>query len=822
MRRFAVAGVLATLALILAATGAVASGNGASVNGGGTKDGLRAGKSDRPSPQGLKQRELVKEAVKLKLQGKLAKDAKVAQFGSDKKAKGDKKGKRGKHGVQFVELERKGEDTIWSVLMEFGNAPATHAHGALGSINHAGTPGPLHNAIPQPDRKVDNTTIWAPNFDKSYYENLLFSEKPGVSSMRNFYIENSSGAYAVNGTVEDWVQLPNNEAAYGSNYCGDIVCSRDIQRLLEDGLNGWYAKQKAAGKTDAQINEYLAQFDKWDRYDYDGDGEFDEPDGYIDHFQAIHAGVGEETGGGAEGTDAIWSHRSATNVAGIGAVGPDGNKFGGVPIGGSKYWVFDYTVEPENGGVGVFSHEFGHDLGIPDEYDTSGNTGGAENSTGFWTPWSSGSYGSDGTPANGIGNRPFSMSAWDKLVFGWLDYQLVKPGDATTKITLGPSEAQSTAGKQAAVVTLPDKQVAKNVGSPFAGAQFYYSSTGNDMDNAMFKSVALPAGTASLTAKARYNIEGGWDYAYVIVSADGGATFDTVHTNLSTDESPNGQNFGEGITGVSSAESWVDLTADLSAYAGKTVLLGFEYWTDGAQEGDPSSSATPGIALDNIAISGQPLDGAEASGGWTFAPASGGFHVTTGVDQQSFFNAYVVENRQYIGPDKLRVGFDGPLGVAPYNFGGTIGPNWAERHPYEDGVLIWYWNTEYANNNVGDHPGEGEILPVDAHPGLLHWSDGSIVRARIQSYDSTFGVKKTDAITLHQNGVPTTFRSQPGVTLFDDTQSWWTASDPGDALGKHQAGWIGVNVPKTGTKVQINGNTKKDSSVNIEVTPAAG
>ena len=714
MRRFAVAGVLAMLALILAATGAVASGNGASVNGGGTKDGLRAGKTDRPSPQGLKQRELAKEAVKLKLQGKLAKDAKVAQFGSDKQAKGDKKGK---HSVQFVELERKGEDTIWSVLMEFGNAQATHNHGAFGVINHGGTAGPLHNAIPQPDRKVDNTTIWAPNFDKSYYENLLFSEKPGVSSMRNFYIENSSGAYAVNGTVEDWVQLPNNEAAYGSNYCGDIVCSRDIQRLLEDGLNGWYAKQIAAGKTDAQINDYLSQFDKWDRYDYDGDGVFNEPDGYIDHFQAIHAGVGEETGGGAQGTDAIWSHRSATNVAGIGSVGPDGNKFGGLQIGGSKYWVFDYTVEPENGGVGVFSHEFGHDLGIPDEYDTSGNTGGAENSTGFWTPWSSGSYGSDGTPANGIGNRPFSMSAWDKLVFGWLDYQFVKPGDGKTKITLGPSEAQSTAGKQAAVVTLPDKQVAKNVGTPFAGSKFYYSGTGNDMDNAMFKSVALPAGAASLTAKARYNIEGGWDYAYVIVSTDGGAHWTTVHTNLSTNESPNGQNFGEGITGVSTGETWVDLTADLSAYAGKTVLLGFEYWTDPAQEGDPSSDATPGISLDNIAISGQPLDGAETTAAgrsrrdrWlprhdgrrrasrSSTPTSSRTVSTSA--RTSSVSGSTARSASRRTTSAARSAPTGPSGI-----------------PYEDGVLIWYWNTEYANNNVGDHPGEGEILPVDAHPG---------------------------------------------------------------------------------------------------------
>jgi immune inhibitor A len=817
MKRIASACALLALAMVLVATAATAGGD-KSVGGGGSKDGLRSGKTDRPSPRGQKQRELVKEAVELKLSGKIDKDAKVAKVGNDKRGKGDRHHK-GKDHSQFVELERTGEDRIWSVLVEFGNDPATHSHGAFGVVNHGGAPGPLHNQIPQPNRSLDNTTIWASNFDKSYFENLLFSEAKGVSSMRNFYIENSSGAYAVNGKVEDWVKVPFNEAAYGSNYCGDIVCGRDIQRLLEDSLNGWYNAQIAAGKTAAEINTYLAQFDVWDRYDYDGDGNFNEPDGYVDHFQSIHAGAGEETGGGAQGEDAIWSHRSYTNVAAAGVQGPAFNKLGGVHVGNSNLWVGDYTVEPENGGVGVFSHEFGHDLGIPDEYDTSGNTGGAENSTGFWTPWSSGSYGSDGTAANGIGNRPFSMSAWDKLVFGWLDYQTVKPGDGKTRITLGPSEAQSTAGKQAVVVNLPDKLVTANVGTPYAGSKFYWSGTGHNIDVSLTKSVALPVG-ASLAAKARYNIEEGWDYAYVIVSTDGGASWSTVPTNLSTNESPNGQNFGEGITGVSTGGGWVDLTADLSAYGGQTVQLGFEYWTDPAQEGDPSSSDTPGIALDDIAIAGQLLDGAEAAGGWTYAPATGGFHVTNGTETTPYFNAYVVENRQYIGPDKLRVGFDGPLGRAPYNFGGTVGPDWAERHPYEDGVLVWYWNTQYANNNVGDHPGEGEILPVDAHPDLLHWADGSVVRARIQSYDSTFGVKRTDRITLHKEGVPTTFRSQQGVSVFDDTQNWWTAADPGNVLGKHQAGWIGVNVPKTGTKVKVKGETKRNYSVEIEVTPA--
>jgi immune inhibitor A len=339
------------------------------------------------------------------------------------------------------------------------------------------------------------------------------------------------------------------------------------------------------------------------------------------------------------------------------------------------------------------------------------------------------------------------------------------------------------------------------------------------MDNAMYRSVSLPTG-ASLSAKARYNIEDGWDYAYLIVSTDGGATFSTVPTTLSTNTNPNGQNFGEGITGVSTNGDWVDLAADLSAYGGQTVLLGFEYWTDGAQEGTPGAPYQPGISLDDVAISGQPTDGAESNTGWTFSPQTGGFHATTGTETQPYFNAYVVENRQYIGPSELRVGFDGPLGIAPYNFGGTIGPNWAERFPYEDGVLVWYWDTQYADNNVGDHPGAGEILPVDAHPGILHWSDGSVVRPRLQSYDSTFTSKKTDGITLHKLGVPTAFGSQPGAHTFDDTKSWWTASDPGDSLGHYQASWSSVDVPKTGTTVDIKGHVKKDHSVDIEVTPA--
>ena len=114
-------------------------------------------------------------------------------------------------------------------------------------------------------------------------------------------------------------------------------------------MNAWYAAKVAAGWKAADFTKYLSQYDVWDRYDADGDGNFNEPDGYIDHFQAVHAGSGEETGGGAQGSDAIWSHRWYAFFPGA-APGPDGagpHGLQGVKIGGTNFWIGDYTVEPE-------------------------------------------------------------------------------------------------------------------------------------------------------------------------------------------------------------------------------------------------------------------------------------------------------------------------------------------------------------------------------------------------------------------------------------------------------------------------------------------
>ncbi len=661
---------------------------------------------------------------------------------------------------QFVELERQGEDSIWTVLGQFSDFP--------------------NNNIPEPDRTIDNTTIWAPDFSRDYYMDLLFSEAPGDVSMRNFYIEQSSNRYTVNGDVTDWVTVPGSGNYYGSNYCGGIVCAR-TWLFVRDSVNAWYNAQIAAGKSDAEINAYLSQFDVWDRYDNDGDGNFNEPDGYIDHFQSVHAGEGEETGGGALGSNAIWSHRWYAFYNYIGLTGPSPDYLlGGIQIGNTNFWIGDYTVEPENGGVGVFSHEFGHDLGLPDLYDTSGNTGGAENSVAFWSLYSSGSYGNTGIASEGIGSKPIPMSAYEKIFLGWSDYTILDYGQQAS-VKLGPSN-YTTKQAQQLVLLLPDKQISTYVGAPYDGSYMYFSGSGNDLDNSMTRQVSLPAGTVSFSAKVNYDIETDWDYAYLTVNGVG------IATNLSTNTNPFGQNFGNGITD-NSGGAWVDLTADLSAYAGQTVTIGFRYWTDGAV-------ANNGLLVDNIQITGQALDGGETDAGWAY----NGFILTTDTITKSFFNAYFAEFRTYKG-------YDDGLRTGPYNFGFLDNPalgNWVEHFPYQDGLLVWYYDTSFADNNVGDNCASGRcgglVLPVDAHPDLLLRPDnGQVWRPRIQSYDSTFGLEKTDVVCLHLNSVEGCYGGLPANKKFDDSQSYWVAPDP--SIG--HLGWASVPVPNTGTTIRV-------------------
>ncbi|MFE6687930.1 immune inhibitor A domain-containing protein [Streptomyces sp. NPDC057743] len=698
---------------------------------------------------------------------------------------------------KYVELARQKTDKIFTILVDFGDKvddTTTYDPDGDGPLppvkKYGGTPGPAHNQIARPDRKKDNSTAWQPDFDRQHYQDLYFSHDKKKESLAKFYERQSSGRYSVDGQVSDWVRVPWNEARYGSNYCGATNCP-NAWDLIRDAVGQWVTDQKAKGRTDAQIKADLAQYDQWDRNDYNHNGNFNEPDGYIDHFQIVHAGEDESAGGGAQGTDAIWAHRWYAYGTDAGKTGPADNKAGGTQIGDTGFWVGDYTMQPENGGLGVFAHEFGHDLGLPDEYDT---TGKGESSVDFWSLMSAGSWLGRGKDA--IGDLPGDLGAWDKLQLGWLNYATAKAA-TPSRHTLGVAE-YNTKNRQALVVELPAKKVTTEIVKPAEGAAQWWSGMGDNLANTLTRTVDLTGrSTAALTLKGWWDIEKDYDFLYTEVSTDGGATWTPLDGTAGGAPLPRDASGRPALTGT--VTSHQALSFPLDAYAGKKIGLRFRYQTDGgvAQKGFTADALT-------VTADGAPLftDGAEAGdNGWTAA----GFSRIGASFTKDYPQYYLAENRQYVSYDKT-------LKSGPYNFGWkSTRPSWVEHFPYQNGVLIWLWDTSQRDNNVGVHPGVGRILPVDAHPRAERWADGSLMRNRFQSYDSTFTRARTDALTLHKDGAAVKIAAKPGVPVFDDRHGSYV--DPANPTG-------GVRVTDTNTKITVGKEAKDGSTVLLTVGPA--
>ncbi|GAA1414026.1 immune inhibitor A [Streptomyces thermospinosisporus] len=693
--------------------------------------------------------------------------SKVVQL---KSKKGDSK---------YVELGREKTDKIFTILVEFGDQIDSR---------YGGTPGPLHNQIAKPDRTKDNSTAWREDYNQQYFEDLYFGHGKGVDSVKTYYEKQSSGRYSVDGEVSDWVKVPYNEARYGNNACGDSNCP-SVWNVVSDGLNAWVEQQKKAGRTDAQIKADVARYDEWDRYDYDGDGDFNEPDGYIDHFQIVHAGEDESAGGGVQGEDAIWAHRWYAFGTDAGATGPDFNKLGGAKIGDTGIWVGDYTIQPENGGLGVFAHEYGHDLGLPDLYDTAGG----ENGTGFWTLMSSGSW--LGTGKKEIGDLPGDMTAWDKLQLGWLNYDTAKAG-VNSWHKLGVAE-YNTKHKQALVVNLPRKAVTTEIIEPAEGKTQWWSGSGDDLRNTLTRSVDLTGKSkAELTFDGWYDIEANYDYLYTEVSTDGGANWTAIDGTVDGRPIPRDGSDKPALHGT--LDGYKKFAFSLDAYVGQKIDLRFRYQTDGgvAQKGFTADAIS--VTADGEAVftdNAETADDAWKANGFTRVGAS----FTKDYEQY-----YIAENRQYVSYDKT-------LKVGPYNFGFTSRPDWVEHFAYQNGLLIWKWDTSQQDNNTSQHPGTGLILPIDSHPDALKWTDGTLMRNRIQTYDATFSKFRTDGMTLHKADVAKWIPGSKGVSVFNDRKNDYY--DEANPTGS-------VKITDTNTKIKILKEAKDGSTIELEVAPA--
>lgn len=126
-----------------------------------------------------------------------------------------------------------------------------------------------------------------------------------------------------------------------------------------------------------------------------------------------------------------------------------------------------------------------------------------------------------------------------------------------------------------------------------------------------------------------YDIESDFDYAFVAASVDGGETWTTLPAGSTTTENPNGNNLGNGFTGKSGGgdvAEWIEEEVSLADFAGKQILLRFEYVTDDAVNG-------VGFLVDDFSISGTNFsDDAESDGDWE----ARGFFRSDGILPQYF------------------------------------------------------------------------------------------------------------------------------------------------------------------------------------------
>ncbi|WBB82434.1 immune inhibitor A [Micromonospora sp. WMMD882] len=743
---------------------------------------------DLPNPLETKRRALRQEGLSEVLSGR-AKSEKIngstvvkvgkTQAAGGPAARSAKAGAAAQTKDQYVELAREQTDRIFVILAEFGNERHPNFPDQDTDPDTPGPArfdGPLRNEIPEPNRAVDNSTVWQADYDADYFRKLYFGTGKGDESLKQYYEAQSSGRYSVDGTVTDWVKVQYNEARYGRSGgypCGSNVCS-NTWALVRDAANKWVADQKAAGRTDAQIAADMKSFDKWDRYDHDADGNFNESDGYIDHFQIVHAGGDEADGDPWQGEDAIWSHRWYAYASDQGVTGPPNFPAGGTQIGNTGIWIGDYTIQPENGGRSVFYHEYGHDLGLPDDYNV---VNGGDNNNEHWTLMAQSRLGAKND--GGIGERGGDLGAWNKLQLGWLDYEVIVAGQKRT-LELGPQEYNSDKA-QAAVVVLPQRPYSFDNGKPFEGAKQFFSGNEDDLNSTMTRTVDLTGkSSAALSMKGRYSIEAGYDYLFFEASTDGGQSWTALPGTVDGQPIPEITPGRPALDGSSDGE-WVDINIPMDFAAGQTVQFRLRYQTDGGV----SEGGFFGDAI-TVTADGQTVltDGAEnGAPGWTLA----GWSIVEETYTRLFDNFYIAGHRSYVSYDKY-------LKTGPYFFGySNTRPEYVDHYAYQEGLLISYWNTRWADNDTFAHPGEGRNMIIDAHPRPIYNLTGQPWRARVQVYDAPFSLKKADSFTLHLNSQPQYIRGQAAEPLFDDTKQYWYPELPNH----------GVKVPATGTKIKV-------------------
>jgi len=223
--------------------------------------------------------------------------------------------------------------------------------------------------------------------DASGFDTLLFVNQQG--SLRHYYNEVSYSQLDVV-TVNmpsalGWVTAPQTYAYYCNGQNGTGAYPQNSQRLCIDAVN---------------LVDGVVDFSN-----YDNNG-----DGYVDALILVHTGPGAEF---SQSSDDIWSHMWAVPS----------------PITRDGIFIWKYSIQPEywfaagDMTCGVYCHEFGHILGLPDLYDTTPLAGSDSYGIGNWSLMSYGSWNGPLVLHDGyyytLGDYPSHLDAWSRIELGF-------------------------------------------------------------------------------------------------------------------------------------------------------------------------------------------------------------------------------------------------------------------------------------------------------------------------------------------------------------------------------------------------------------------
>ncbi|MDP6837119.1 MAG: M6 family metalloprotease domain-containing protein, partial [Candidatus Marinimicrobia bacterium] len=209
---------------------------------------------------------------------------------------------------------------------------------------------------------------------QNFLEMMNEDNYKNTGSFRDYFSEVSYGQFMTMATVLGWFTAENEHDYYAEEATNATNRQVDLAR---------YAVDQAE----------VAGID-WSQYDNDGNGR-------VDGVVIIHAGRGAE-----EGDDSnIWSFKGDLR---------HNNK----QIQYDGVWIDVFSMQPEKyhnsmSSIGVFVHEYGHIIGLPDLYDTDDSSDGIGN----WGLMAGGGWGGDG----GSPWKPSHPCAWAKIKLGWLE-----------------------------------------------------------------------------------------------------------------------------------------------------------------------------------------------------------------------------------------------------------------------------------------------------------------------------------------------------------------------------------------------------------------